>query len=85
LDQLTGVAAILRFPMQELDDEVESSSDDDWYIFYYRFYNLSQIIFIKTIKDLICNKSEEFFNQNKVYFEFESQKIIKYFIFKKVY
>jgi hypothetical protein len=29
LDQLTGVAAILRFPMQELEDEVESSSDDD--------------------------------------------------------
>jgi len=29
LDQLTGVAAILRFPMQELEDEVESSSDED--------------------------------------------------------
>ncbi|XP_054168307.1 protein pelota-like [Oppia nitens] len=29
LDQLTGVAAILRFPMQELDDEPDDSSSDE--------------------------------------------------------
>lgn len=30
LDQLTGIAALLRFPMHELeDDEMESSSDDE--------------------------------------------------------
>lgn len=32
LEQLTGVAAILRFPMPELEDESDGddSSEDDW-------------------------------------------------------
>ncbi|CAG0884494.1 unnamed protein product [Cyprideis torosa] len=29
LDQLSGIAAILRFPMEELEDEPDSDSDDD--------------------------------------------------------
>ncbi|KAG8182221.1 hypothetical protein JTE90_002652 [Oedothorax gibbosus] len=29
LDQLSGIAAILRFPMEELDEEEEDSSDED--------------------------------------------------------
>lgn len=28
LDQLTGIAAILRFPMPELEDEHENESED---------------------------------------------------------
>lgn len=35
LDQLTGVAAILRFPMPELEDsdaEDESDTESDWYL-----------------------------------------------------
>lgn len=29
LDQLTGIAAILRFPMPELEDESDDESDSD--------------------------------------------------------
>lgn len=29
LDQLTGIAAILRFPMPELEDESDGESDSD--------------------------------------------------------
>lgn len=29
LDQLTGIAALLRFPMPELEDESENDSDSE--------------------------------------------------------
>ena len=32
LEQLTGICAILRFPMQELDEDSDSSDEDEWLV-----------------------------------------------------